>query len=229
MADKTHIDPAGQFWKVTNSWGSWGLFARAFHWIHALVIFFLIGLGLYSTEVLTATDFDTLMARAAVIYTHKAWGFVAFCLVVLRLVWRFLSPTPDLPTDMSSLERRLAHWGHIALYVLIIVMPISGWLASTASELQESIGATNTVSLETLLGISLATPIIDALGWDNGVFFEMPDPFVPGDAALEAVFSTIHGAAGWLLILLILAHVAAAMKHAVVARDGVLRRMVRGR
>ena len=130
------------------------------------LILFLLGYGFLMAEFV-----DDLLRQFAMVQIHKSWGFVAFVLVALRLVWRGLNREhPALPDHMSRLEKLAANLSHLGLYALMLIMPLSGWLMSSASPLQETFGIKNMV-----FGL-----------------FEMPDPFQPGSEALEEVFETIH-------------------------------------
>ena len=191
---------------LKNTVNGWGWLARLFHWSMAIVIVGLLVMGFYIAEVLTGTDSDTLMERFSLTQDHKSWGFVAFTLALLRVIWRLVNPTPALPEGMGAMERMAAHAGHYGLYVCMILMPVSGWLMASASPLQ------------------------DAYGIKNKVFatFELPDPFVPGSEELESIFANIHAIAGIVLVLLLLGHVGAALKHHFVNKDTVLKRMIRG-
>lgn len=189
-----------------NTHASWGWIARLLHWLSAGVILFLLGLGFYMVEILSGQDSATLLERFSLTQTHKSWGFVAFVLVILRLIWRALNPTPALPAGMSRWERLAAHGGHIALYVCMVAMPVSGWLMASASPLQ------------------------DVYGIKNLVFelFELPDPFQPGSEDLDLLFKRVHFYVGLTLVLLVVGHTAAAIKHQFVKKDGLLRRMLLG-
>ena len=187
---------------LRNDVNGWGWLARLLHWTIGIAIIGLLGLGFYTAEIVT-----DVFEQFALVQIHKSWGFVVFVLALVRIVWRFANPTPPLPDTMSGLERLAAHGGHVALYVLMIAMPVSGWLMSSASELQELYGVKNMV-----FGL-----------------FEMPDPFVPGDGELEKLFSSIHSWCGALLALVLVGHVGAALKHHFVEKDNVLRRMITGR
>ena len=191
---------------LSNTPTSWGWASRLLHWVSAGVILFLLGLGFYMVEVLSGTDSETLLERFALTQTHKSWGFVAFALVALRMIWRAMNPTPALPDGMSGLERAAAHGGHIALYACMIAMPISGWLMASASPLQDTYGIKNMV-----FGL-----------------FELPDPFVPGSSELDETLKAVHFYTALALIVLMLVHIGAALKHAFVNKDGVLRRMITG-
>ncbi len=186
---------------LRNTTTGWGWMARLLHWSVAGIILFMLGLGVYMTQFVT-----DVFEQFPLFQTHKSWGFTVFVLALVRLVWRFFSPAPALPGHMSGLERFAAHASHWALYVLMFAMPLSGWLMSSASPLQDLYGIRNMV-------------------FD---LFEMPDPFVPGDVDLEELFATIHYWCAWGLGAVLAAHVGASVKHHFVNRDNVLRRMVRG-
>ena len=185
-----------------NSSDRWGWPARLLHWSSAAVILFLIGLGIYMANFV-----EDVYDQFALYQTHKSWGFVAFVLGLLRILWRLVNPTPALPDNMTALDRLAAKMGHLALYILVIMMPLSGWLMSSAAPLQDTYGIKNMV-----FGL-----------------FEMPDPFVPGSSETEALFSAIHFYSGIALLVLVLGHAAVALRHQFVKRDGLIRRMILGR
>lgn len=190
---------------LRNSEQSWGWPARLLHWLSAGVILFLLGLGFYMANFVPSV-FD----RLELTQLHKSFGFVAFVLAAVRIGWRLANRAPALPAHMSPLERRLAHASHGLLYVLIMVMPISGWLMASASPLNDAD----------------AYPV----QIPNMVFglFELPDPWQPGDEALSDALWAIHFGAGALLSVLVLGHIAAAIKHQSIDRDGLIRRMILG-
>lgn len=186
---------------VLNSDRGWGWPARLLHWTMAAIILFMLGLGFYMTEIVT-----DIYEQFGLVQLHKSWGFTVFVLALIRIVWRALNPAPPMPEHMASHERWSAHGAHVTLYALMIVMPVSGWLMASASDLQEMYSIRNMV-----FGL-----------------FEMPDPFQPGDKALEAVFASIHFWSAILLSGIVALHIGAALKHQGVDRDGLLRRMIRG-
>lgn len=184
-----------------NTTTGWGWMARLLHWSIAAIILFMLGLGVYMTQIVT-----DVFEQFPLFQTHKSWGFVVFVLALIRVIWRLMNPAPALPDHMSGLERLGAHVGHWALYALMFALPLSGWLMSSASPLQDLYGIKNMV-----FGL-----------------FEMPDPFVPGDGDIEGLFKTVHYWCGWALAAVLAAHAGAALKHHFVNRDNVLRRMVKG-
>lgn len=189
--------------RLFNTSASWGLAARLLHWAMAGVILYLIGLGVWMTYFT-----PDVMDQFGLVQLHKSWGFVAFALGLLRIIWKFATPAgPPPPPDMARWERVAAAGAHHLLYVFMFVMPLSGWLMASASELQ------------------------DLYGIENMVFgaFALPDPFIPGDRGLEEVFGTIHLASAIGLSLILIGHAGAALKHHFLKGDDVLRRMTYGR
>lgn len=188
---------------ATDSAAGWGWITRLLHWTMAALILFQLGLGAWMANVV-----DDLIRQFQLTQTHKSWGFVIFVLALARIAWRLANRTrPGLPPTMPAWQVRAAAASHGLLYALMLILPLSGWAYASASPLQ------------------------DLLGIENEVFgrFALPDPWVPGNAAVADAARAVHRWAAILLALVLAVHVAAALKHHAVDRDGVLARMVRGR
>jgi len=135
----------------------------------------------------------------ALIQLHKSIGITILLLSLVRLGWRLAHPAPALPADMPRLERRAAKAAHVGLYMLMIGMPLTGWLMVSASPTQ----------IPTLL------------------YGRVPWPDVPGIANLasgpKALWRTIgetsHQTLAYGLYLLFALHVAGALKHQVLDAD----------
>jgi cytochrome b561 len=127
---------------------------------------------------------------------HKWIGVGAFALAALRLAWRWRRPPPPLPAGMAGWERRLAGASHAALYALMLALPLSGYVYSLAAGFPV-----------VFLGL-LPLPVLIE-----------PDP------ALKAPLVALHHLLAWALIGVLVLHVAAALKHRFVDRDGVYERM----
>jgi len=171
----------------------YGLTARSFHWIMALLI-----VGLYCVGYIM-TNLDVSPAKLRFYSYHKWTGVTVFGLAVLRLLWRWHAPPPALPLHLRAWEKSVAEMTHRLLYLLLFLVPLSGWLMSSAKGFQ-------TVYLGLL-------PIPDA---------------VAKNAALGATLDEVHYALNSLLLIVVLGHAAAALKHHFIDRDEVLARMTPG-
>ncbi len=120
---------------IGNTATSWGWPARLLHWVMAGLILFQLGLGFRMVRLVS-----DVYEKFGLYQTHKSWGFVIFTLALVRILWRATHKPPELPMSMSPLEAALARGAHLALYVLIILQPVTGWLMVSASPLQESYG-----------------------------------------------------------------------------------------
>lgn len=187
--------------RLRNTEDGWGLVHRALHWAIAGVILFQLGLGFYMTNVVT-----DVYAQFAYTQTHKSWGFVVFALALVRVGWRWANPVPKAPA-MPRWQHHASEGAHYALYALMILLPVSGWLMASASPLQDQYGIKNMV-----FGL-----------------FELPDPFVPGSSGLDRTLKAVHYYAALGIVAIVGVHTAAALKHQFVDRDGLLRRMLLGR
>lgn len=165
--------------------------ARLLHWASALVILATIPVG----AAMTMQGWARPVQDAMFVF-HKNIGLVILVLVLLRLAVRAVHPPPPRPVGMSGLQARVAGAVHVALYVLLLVMAVSGYVRVAAG------------------GFPLEVP--DALGLPR---------LVPRSDALAASAKQVHATARVPLIALILAHVAAALMHGIVKRDGVFSRM----
>lgn len=132
---------------------------------------------------------------------HKSFGFVILALSILRLIWRLTHKAPALPNMMKSWEKAAAKLTHIGFYALIIGIPLSGWIMVSATTTQ------------------ITTKIFKVI--------KVPDfPGVTRSEFMEALTINIHEKLGFLMIVLILLHVGAALKHHFINKDGVLKRMI---
>lgn len=191
---------------LKDSQVSWGVVSRFLHWSIALIMLVMLAVGFYMVEV--ETD---LVTRFKMTQAHKSFGFVAFSLGVVRIIWRLAARTrPENPNSMRPWERRSARVSHLALYCLMVALPISGWLMASASPLNDA-GAFPFRVANMVFGL-----------------FELPDPIDPGIKLVSDVLGRVHFGLALGLVVLLLVHVAAALKHAFVDHDGVLSRMLRG-
>lgn len=170
---------------------SYTAIAKLFHWGMALVFAGLIALGFVMTDMPLSPE------KLQYYSWHKWAGVSVFMLVWLRLGWRVLNPPPAYPSTMSPWLQRFAHVGHVALYALMVVIPVSGWLLSSAK----------------------GVPTV----W-FGVL-PLPD-LVEKDKALGHLLHDVHEVLNFVLLFLLAGHVAAAMKHHWIDKDDILKRML---
>ena len=164
--------------------------AKGLHWLMAVLILGLLALGIYMSDL-------PLSPQKLELYSWHKWaGVTVFLLVWLRLAWRVTHRPPALPDSLSSTVQLAAHAGHALLYVLMIAIPLSGWLMSSAKGFQ-------TVWFGVL-------PIPDLIGKDK---------------AFGDLLQQVHKLLNLLLMLTLAGHVVAALWHHFVLKDDTLRRM----
>jgi cytochrome b561/polyisoprenoid-binding protein YceI len=164
--------------------------AITLHWLIAILIFGGYGLGLFMHDLPASAD------KLQYYSWHKWAGVTVFVLALLRAGWRLTHPAPPLVSG-PRWEHWAAHGAHLALYLLMLAIPLSGWLHSSASGYQ-------TVYLGLL-------PIPDLIGKSKPV---------------SEFFADLHEWLNYALLLVLLLHAAAALQHHWLRRDDVLRRML---
>jgi len=112
-------------WRNGNN--DWGTVAIGLHWLIALVVFGMFGLGLYMTDL---TYYDPWYHKAP--HVHRSIGVLLFIATVFRLLWRLFNPTPLPLPNHKAWEKRLAKGVHTALYILLFALMVSGYLITTA-------------------------------------------------------------------------------------------------
>lgn len=175
---------------LKNTETRYGVIAKSLHWLMALLIISIFALGLYMVEL---SYYDRWYKDS--LELHKSTGLLIALLWVLRLVWKHLNPAPR-PLSQHVLEVRAAHLAHLALYVLIILICISGYLISTA----------------------------DGDGIAFYGLFDVPATITGEDQEDNA--GIVHKYLAWALILIVGLHIAGAWKHHLFDKDDTLRRML---
>ncbi len=189
--------------RAMNTTTSWGWVARLLHWAIAALILFQLAWGIYMTDFV-----PDMFRQFKLVQIHKSWGSVVFALACARLAWRIANPvSPEMPPGVPAWQAAISSITHKLLYLLMFALPLSGWIMASAS------------------------PNQDLLNIDNMVFdwFALPDPFVPGVKSVAEAASEFHQIAAYGLILLLMLHAGAALKHHFMDRDPILKRMTWGR
>ena len=180
-----------------NTTRAYGWAARAFHWTVAVLILTALGLGLYADSLPRGGE-DQLQAIFAAFSIHKTAGVAVLIIAAARILWTLCQIRPRPLYPERRLETLLAETVHWALWIGMIIMPLSGWLLHSA-----------------------APGGFSRILWPFGQRL----PLVPEDAALAEGFARFHEAGWWVLAALIALHVAGALKHVLIDRDHTLARM----
>jgi cytochrome b561 len=188
---------------IRNSATHYGSVAMFFHWLIALLVIVNICLGLYFSDLPRSDPNLFTLAQ-----THKSIGLTVLVLSVLRVLWRLINPVPPLPATMNPALKFLARATQFILYVLIVAIPLSGWIMVSASRL------------------GLPTPYFFLFDWPNLPFFNGLD--VHAKVAAHEQWENIHTVLAWSAIVLAPLHIAGALYHQFIRRDGVLKQMLPG-
>jgi cytochrome b561 len=173
-----------------NTTRSWGALSKALHWLIVLLI-------ISQWVIAERADELTGLAKLKALGWHKSFGMTILMLAVVRLLWRWMNPTPDLRAETKPWERGLAKISHVLLYALIFAMPITGWLMSSAKAYSVS--------------------------WFN--LFAFPN-LVGKNEQLFELMRDVHHALFKVLVAVAVLHIAGALKHHFIDRNDVLKRML---
>ena len=171
-----------------NATQAYTLTACILHWVTAALVLTMIPIGV------TMSNGDFGAWQDTLYHLHRSIG-----LVLGRLFWRLGHPAPPLPADIPAIQQFAAHATHWALYALLILQAMVGWIATSAYR----------------------APIL--VFW----LFELP-PIWREDRAFSETMYGFHKLIGIAIALLLCAHIGAALFHHFIRKDGVLMRMVRG-
>lgn len=164
--------------------------ARVLHWVAALLVAILVPVGL----AMTRTGEGPL--TNALYELHKSFGILIFVVMLARAAFRLVNGAPPPAPGLTSIELFLSKAVHIALYALLLVMPISGYV-----------------------GVSMCCSPVN-------LFWTIPVPisFTGSEATVKSIL-WMHSTASYVLIGLFILHIAGVVNHAMIKHDGVLARM----
>src|SRR6266852_9672568 len=170
----------------------YGSVARALHWLIAGLAVIVVALGWAMPEAPRETA-----SRELLLLLHRSLGLSILALMVFRVVWRLRHPAPPLPADFPRIEALAAYADHALLYLLFLVMPLSGYLNAAF--------AGHAVSFFGVVTIP---------------------PLVAENARLSQAAIAVHLAGQFLVYALVGLHVGAALMHRFVRRNRILDRML---
>ncbi len=175
---------------MVNTSQTWGWFHQCLHWLIAIAVIGQLVLGLVFSDL---AETDPL--APALFAVHASLGGTILAVMLVRLVWRLVNPVPRLPDSLQPAERRLARANHWLFYILLIGMPVGGYLMVNAH--------------------GHAVPFY---GW------ELP-MLIGQNETLAGWLLTGHLAGAVVLVVLMALHVAGALRHEFMLKDNTLRRM----
>jgi cytochrome b561 len=179
----------------SKSYQRYDLIAITLHWIMAICIILMLGSGF-------AFDFiDMPKSFKFDLYQwHKSLGIVLLIVVFIRIGWRLFHRPPDEPEELSKRDAILSRVGHWVLYVMMVAMPIVGWMMVSSSP------------------YGLPTFIFGLFEW----------PHIPGlsnNETINTMAKQMHWIGGWLFLSIIIIHTLAVVKHYYFDNINLLRRM----
>ncbi len=172
--------------------GRYNNVAVALHWVVAVLVLVMIGLGIYMTDIPRGTP-----DRSFFYNLHKSIGLTTGIIVLLRLWWRKKHPPPPLPASMPAWQVTASNISHALLYTCLIMMPIAGFSASQFTKYGV-----------TYFGL-----------------FKIP-PMASPQAVIYDLFQGVHENTAYVLMVLVVVHVLAALQHLFVKKDGIFQRML---
>ena len=176
---------------IGNTAERFGVVSKTLHWLTFVLLIAAFTLAVSMVNM-------PFSPRKLEFYSWHKWvGVTIFLLAIIRLAWRLANLVPHQPDSLPPWQRRLAALSHAALYAILIVMPVTGWIMSPALNL----------------------PVV-YLG-----LIPIPSPFGV-DRALGETMKVVHLSLALLLLALVSIHVLAALYHHFIQRDDVLRRML---
>jgi len=175
---------------VRNTPESFGILTKTLHWVMALLVIGLLAVGLLMGGLDGGTKFK-------VYALHKSFGICVLALVFVRVIWHVYSRKPGFVEGMKPWEKLAAHAAHVFLYIAMFVMPLSGWLMSSAK------------------------------GYTVTVFSTVDLPHLIAESDMLAkLFSQTHQLLAYALIAAVAVHIGAALKHHFINKDATLKRMM---
>lgn len=178
--------------RFSNTLESFGAVTKVLHWSIAFLILGLIALGWYMVDL---SYYDKWYHDSLTM--HRALGMLVLLLAIAKIVWTILSTRPELPQGMKAWERMSAHGAHLALFFMMVAIPLTGYVISTS-----------------------AGDGIEVYDW-----FTIPALFQAGDQLRDLAIE-FHYYLAYGTLALVAVHAGAAFKHQFINKDGTLKRML---
>jgi cytochrome b561 len=173
-----------------NTHEAYGAPSKFFHWVLAFFVLCMLVLGYFMD------DLSNPILKGVVYNAHKMTGVIILALVICRLVWVSINPKPQLSLETRWWELWAEHLVHWALYLSLLIMPLSGWIGSSAAG-----------KAPKLWGYTFSLPIAKNASVINAAFW-------------------VHNTLFWVFAALICGHIGAAFYHHFIRKDQILKRML---
>jgi len=177
-----------------NTPAIYGPISRALHWLVGLAVICMLIVGSLMESIADKA------IRGQVFGLHKSMGITVMGIMIVFALWSLFNRKPKLPKGTPTWEHHLARTVHLLLYALIIAMPLSGWIMSTASN-----------HIPNYFGL-----------------FKIPFPGIGQDKALAEFMETSHYILAWSITIILTLHVLGALKHHFIYKNNIVRRMLLG-
>lgn len=164
---------------------------KIIHWLIALTVIIMLVVGFLLDSI-------PEQYKSTAYMMHKSTGITILFLMILRFVWINIVGRPPLPPTVKKWERILSRFIQYSFYVLLIIMPLTGWIMSVAAD---------------------RIPVYFNL-------FKAPLPWITPDKSLAKFMVESHETIAWILIVFISLHVLGALKHHFIDKDRVLKSML---
>ncbi|WP_298622770.1 cytochrome b [uncultured Legionella sp.] len=161
------------------------------HWIIALAVILMLFMGFFLDDIP-----ERFQGMAYML--HKSIGITILFLMILRFIIVHVHTRPPLPESIKLWEKVLSRFVQYGFYILLLLMPLSGWIMSVASEYVPS-----------YFGL-----------------FNMPLPWISPNKPLAKFMNESHGIIAWILVVFICLHILGALKHHFIDKDNVLKSML---
>lgn len=181
---------------MTPTTRSYTATAKWLHWIMAVLIIVASAIGIYGASLHYGIDAAHDQQKGDIITLHKEIATLTLFLIVIRILWRITHKPPEL-SGMSPLMTRCVHLGHFLLYLLMFIVPVSGWINSSAG----------------------GHPI--PVAW----LFNLP-PLIAKNHEIGHSLALLHETLGLTIVVVVLGHIAFAVKHHLIDHDDTMQAML---
>lgn len=175
--------------------------AAAVHWLTALLVLAIFPIGIYMAEFV---DDSNILLKFQLFQWHKSIGITILLLTLFRIIWRLSHKVPPLPENLKPWERAAARITHVGFYVLLLIVPLTGWAAVSSAP------------------IAIPTYLYQTIPWPHISWIAES----PNKEALNIIFVRGHFVLMIAMTLTIALHLGAVAKHTFILRDNTLERML---